>query len=126
MIGLSCFTLDITKQKQTSNALRQSEFQFRQIVETAQEGIWLTDENNRTTFVNKKMCEILEYSEEEIMGKENFYFMDDAGKKGAPALLERRKGGIMEKIDVGFITKSGNHIWTSVSASPLLDNERTI
>jgi PAS domain S-box-containing protein len=123
VIGLSCFVSDITKQKQTSDALMQSEFQYRRIVETSQEGIWLIDENNLTTFVNKKMCDILEYSEEEMMGKENTYFMDDAGTKEAAITMERRKKGVAETIELRYITKSGKHIWTNMSANPILDDK---
>ena len=43
---------DITKRKKTEDALSQSESRYRQIVETAQEGIWMIDENNKTNFVN--------------------------------------------------------------------------
>jgi PAS domain S-box-containing protein len=121
VIGLSCFTLDITKQSQTANALRKSEFQYRQIVETAQEGIWLIDAQNKTTFVNKKMCEILEYTSDEMLGKENAFFMDDAGKEAALETIARRKQGIAENIELRYLTKSGKYIWTNISANPLLD-----
>ncbi len=101
--------------------LKYSEERYRKIVETAQEGIWQIDENNRTIFVNKKMCEILEYSEEEMMGRENYFFMDEAGKQIALKELERRKKGIKENIDMQFVTKSGKHIWTNISANPIFD-----
>ena len=121
VVGLSCFVLDITNQKQAEHALTKSEFRYRQIVETAQEGIWLIDENNETTFVNKKMCDILEYSHEEMLGKENFNFMNDAGKELAMQTLERRKKGIKGNVDLCFITKTGKNIWTNISASPIID-----
>jgi len=123
VIGLSCFTLDITKQSQTANALKKSEFQYRQIVETAQEGIWLIDAENRTTFVNKKMCEILEYTSDEMLGRENTFFMDDAGKEAATETMARRKKGIAENIELRYLTKSGKYIWTNMSANPMLDRK---
>jgi PAS domain-containing protein len=42
-------------------ALRESEERYRQIVETAQEGIWQIDTSNIITFVNTKMAAILGY-----------------------------------------------------------------
>lgn len=122
VIGLSCFTLDISKQKQTSNALKQSEFQFRQIVETAQEGIWLIDEANITTFVNEKMCEILGYSEAEMLGKENYYFMDEPGKLIALESLQERKKGKGGNSSMRLITKSGKLVWVNISANPIFDD----
>src|SRR5215472_6942442 len=40
-------------------ALRNSELQYRRIVETACEGIWTIDGHDLTTFVNGRMAEML-------------------------------------------------------------------
>ena len=112
---------DITERKLAEENLKHSEERYRKMVETAQEGIWLIDENNRTTFVNNKMCEIFEYSQEEMLGKEIFYFIDDADKEEASRSLERRKNGIVENTDFRFLIKSGKHIWTNISANPIFD-----
>ncbi|MEO6723553.1 MAG: PAS domain S-box protein [Ferruginibacter sp.] len=115
-----CITVaDITKRKQTEDFLAQSELRYRQIVETAQEGIWLMDENNKTTFVNTKMCDILGYSKEEMLGKENFYFVDDAHKQQALSMMDRK---IKVNADMQFITKSGKSIWTNLSANPVFND----
>jgi PAS domain S-box-containing protein len=114
---------DITERKQAEDALRQSEQRYRQIVETAHEGIWLIDENNVTTFVNKRMCEILGYSQEEMLGKQNYYFMDEAGKQEALKTIGRRKKGMVESFDVRYITKSGKEVLAKISANPVFDEE---
>ena len=82
---------DITERKKAEAEIRHSGERYRQIVETAQEGIWMIDENDVTTFVNRKMAEILEYSIEEMMGKENYYFMDEEWKKNASQDIEKKK-----------------------------------
>lgn len=121
IIGIFFFINDITEQVLSRKLIEKSEKQYRQIVETAQEGIWLIDENAKTTFVNKKMCEILEYSEDEIMGKQHFLFMADDEKHKILDALERRKLGIAEKLELTFISKSGRNIVTQVSANPIFD-----
>jgi PAS domain S-box-containing protein len=115
---------DITERKLAEDALKKSESGYRHIVETAQEGMWIMDENNKTTFVNQKMCEILEYTSEEMYGKENLYFMDDAGKEATSYLMEKKKQGLKENHDVHYITKSGKHIWTNISANPIFDEDK--
>jgi PAS domain S-box-containing protein len=114
---------DITDRKNAEVEIRRSEERYRQIVETAQEGIWLIDENNVTTFVNKKMAEILEYSIEEMMGKKNYCFMDEEWQKIASQHIERRKQGIEESNDFKFISKSGKNVWTNLSTNPVFDEK---
>jgi PAS domain S-box-containing protein len=117
------FIRDITPRKKAEAELRGSEERYRQIVETAREGIWMIDENNRTDFVNKQLCEIFGYTSEEMIGKELFYFMDEEGKKIASASVEQKKLGISETMDFKFITKSGKIVWTHLSNSPFLDDK---
>gem|GEM_PF-1414331 len=100
-----------------------SEKRYRQIVETAQEGIWLIDEKNKTTFVNNKMCEILEYSREEMIGRTNLSFKTDEEQTMALEQIERRKKGIGESHEARFVTKSGKHILTQVSTNPIFNDE---
>ncbi len=121
--GVIITTVDTTERKVAEQALIQSEFNYRQIVETAQEGIWLVDENNLTTIVNKKICDILEYSQKEMIGKENYHFMLEIEKQKAFLFFEKEvKSGKGGYIDLQFVTKSGKHIWTSISASPIFND----
>ncbi len=119
--GMFGTTQDITERKKAEMAQRNSEERYRQIVETAQEGIWMLDENNYTIFVNKRMCEMLGYSREEMMGKQNYYFKDAEGKEKAMQDIERRKKGVTESQTSKFIAKSGNVVWTSLSTNPIFD-----
>src|ERR1700676_2568336 len=119
--GLSGYLQDISAKRKAEKNLDESREKYRQIVETAQEGIWMIDENNRTIFVNKKMCDILEYSEEEMMGKKISYFLDKEGKKQVAIGIGRRRKGIIENRDIKYITKSGKQIWANISANPIFD-----
>jgi PAS domain S-box-containing protein len=119
MVGATC---DITERKKAEIQLYKSEERYRQIVETAQEGIWMIDENNYTILVNKKMAALLEYSPEEMMGKQNYYFMDDEWKKKASAHIVNRKLGMEENHDFKYITKSGKDVWTNLSTNPVFDD----
>jgi PAS domain S-box-containing protein len=123
IIGLSCFAHDTTEQRIAQEKLRQSEEKYRNIIETAQEGIWIINDKYETTFVNKKLCEILQYTAEEILKKNLFDFMDDESKVIAEGIIQRGKIGINETLDFKLITKSGELVWTSLSTSFLMNEE---
>lgn len=101
--------------------LRKSEENYRQLLDTIQEGIWVIDSNALTSFVNPRMAEILGYTAGEMIGKHLFSFMDDQGKKIAEYNIERRKQGIKEQHDFEFVRKDGNRIYTRLETSPILD-----
>ncbi|MEO6548964.1 MAG: PAS domain S-box protein [Ferruginibacter sp.] len=120
MVGATC---DITERKKAETAFHKSEERYRRIVETAQEGIWLTDENNFTTFVNKKMCELLEYSQEELIDKQNNFFTTHLDGQQITDLAEAAKQGLCETHDCRFTTKTGKLVWTSISTNPVFDDK---
>jgi len=113
---------DITERKQAEEALRGSEKKYRDLVENLQEGIWVIDRDGFTTFVNTRMTEMLGYTEDEMMGKHLFSFMDEQGAEIAKRNLERRKQGIRERHDFEFIRKEGTRVYTSLETSPITDS----
>ncbi len=117
-------TVDITSLKEAEAALQKSEEQYRRIVETANEGIWSLDAEERTNFVNPKMAELLGYTPEEMLGKSMFEFMNETGKREATQKLERRKQGIIEQDDFQFYCKNGEPLWILLSATPIFDESR--
>jgi PAS domain S-box-containing protein len=121
--GLSVYMQDISVRKQVELELEESREKYRQIVETAQEGIWMIDENNKTVFVNQKMCDILECTADDMIGKENFHFLDDNGRKLSSASIARRRQGITENIDKQFMTKGGRLIWANMCANPIFSKQ---
>ena len=88
---------DINERKQAEEALRESEEKYRNIVETANEGIWILDAEARTTYVNEKMAEMLGYSREEMIGRFVWDFADEEGRL-SQLNLENRRQGINESL----------------------------
>lgn len=117
--GLFYFGVDVTEQVLARRKIEEAEKRYRQIVETAQEGMWVVDEHDKTTFVNKKMCELFEYTHEEMIGKPIYAFMDDEGKEIAADLMQKRRDGKSGQGHFKYISKTGREIWTNVSANPL-------
>ncbi|MDD5288971.1 MAG: PAS domain S-box protein, partial [Dehalococcoidales bacterium] len=118
---LQTFYRDITAQKQAELALTESEKKYRELVETAQEGIMAVDDESRITFVNQRMGEILGYTIAEMVGKHPFDFLDEKGKKILRQQLERRHFGIRDEYDIEYCHKDGRHIFMRVGGNPLYD-----
>lgn len=118
MVGVS---MDITERKQAEEALRQSEEQYRRIIETSSEGIWIIDAESKTVFVNSQMAQMLGYTLEEMQGQSLFSFMDKEGIAIATAYVERRRQGIQEQHDFKFRRQDGSDLWVIVSTNPIFD-----
>lgn len=114
---------DITERRKAIQQIADSEKRYRQIVETAEEGIWLVDENNCTVFVNKKLCQMLEYSVDEIIGRQEGDFKHESEKKDFAEQMHKRSKGLREQYESSYITKSGKRLWVFVSANPVFDDE---
>ena len=111
------------KNRQNEQALRESRERYRLIVETADEGIWQIGEENRTTFVNQRMAEMLGYTIDEMMGQTPYSFMDEEWSKVAEANIQRRSQGIRGQFEYKFLRKDGTDLWALVSSSPIFRDD---
>ncbi|MBW4641640.1 MAG: EAL domain-containing protein [Goleter apudmare HA4340-LM2] len=114
---------DITEHLQALETLQQREEQYRRIIETATEGIWVLDQNNLTSFVNQQMAMMLGYTTDEMFGATLFSFMDAEGVEIANAYLKRRHQGINETHDFKFRRQDGSDLWAMVSCTPMFDEQ---
>jgi len=110
---------DIGDRKKVEQDLRRSEHRYRQIVETAQEGIWLLDSEAMTTYVNPQMAEMLGYAPEEMVGTSLFAFMDDQAIASAEQEFENRRRGIATEHDFCFRHQAGHEVWTIIATNPI-------
>ena len=101
------------------DALRASEMRYRQIVETANEGIWTIDENSVTTFMNGRMVGMLGYSPEEVIGMPLTSIVSKAEQLTAASNIESGRRG--RRSDSVLIRKDGTELWVSVSSAPRFD-----
>jgi len=111
----------IEERRLTEAALRESEERYRRIVDTAEEGVLTIDPQEKTTFVNPKMAQMLGYTVEEMIGKALYDFMDAAARAEAIKHVKRRKQGIAEQFDFRLRRKDGSELWMHVSTNPVYD-----
>ncbi len=114
---------NITERKRAVSALIESEARYRNIIDTAQEGIWLLDADARTTYVNQRMSEMLGYTPAEMLGKHLFDFTDDAGRQQAAQKWTQRQAGLTEQHEFRFVHDNGSDVWVLISTNPLKDKD---
>jgi len=114
---------EIMERKRTEEALRQSQKQYRLIVDAANEGIWALDEDRRTSFVNAQMAKMLEYEAEEMIGREVESFIFEEDLPDHVQKMENRHRDIAEHYERRLRRKDGQAVWTIVSATPIIDAE---
>ncbi|MGA3290085.1 MAG: PAS domain S-box protein [Candidatus Bathyarchaeia archaeon] len=120
---LYCVFHDITEIRKVQDALMESESQYRQLVNVAQEGIWVLDNSYRTVFVNPQITEMLGFAQSELVGKSLFDFLDKKDNEQAKHFLEQNKQGVKRHFDCEFGRKDGSRVYASIAASVIYDDE---
>ena len=116
-VGSFAMVTDISERKQAEDALRKSEEKYRRIVETANEGICMTDAHTLVTYVNQKMADMLGYLTEDIIGKPltHFFFPEDLADHQEK--WSHRIQGMGETYERRFRRSDGGECWTNISVT---------
>jgi PAS domain S-box-containing protein len=107
---------DITERKEAEEKLRESEEKYRNIVETANEGILITDNENKATFVNNKVIDSLGYAPEEVIGRSIWDFISEEFRPVVKRHLKKRRQGKSESYELKLKNKNGSPIWIFLNA----------
>ncbi len=128
------FLTDITERQQAEHEIkrlnqklesqiRETETRYAQIVELAEEGIWVTDAQGNTTYINQAMARMLGYTEVEILGHAIADFLTPEDNRFTAAASIPLHHNQVHRQEVELRTKSGNTIWAYMSTSPVLDDQ---
>ncbi len=114
---------DISSQKKSEEVLRKSEERYRLLVETMNEGLFVTDRDGVITFVNNSLLEILGYTYDEMIDKmlTNFLFEE---RNLFEYLFEVNTDKDAYAIDneIVWLKKDGNIAYTNISPQPVFDD----
>ncbi len=113
--------LKLAQQKEAEKSLKASEAKYRLIVDTANEGVWMLDEDGCTAFVNARMAEMIGYPAEEIIGLKFAFFLFDEDLPDHEARMRTWRQGVAEQYQRRVRHKNGQVVWTLVSTAPVLD-----
>lgn len=101
--------------------LKKTQSRYRQIIETAIEGIIIFDENYRITFANENMASILGYTIDEMIGKPYISFFPKSQLHIYHQQRCIRRKGEGSVYECCLLRKDGKTHWFLVSAKPILD-----
>lgn len=124
--GCGVFAYWWKKQRQSIRLLQaqhDSEKKYHRLFELAQEGIWVIDADSITSMVNPAMVNMLGYTQEEMLGRHLFDFLDEQGRRLYEQSLERLRQGFQAQHDFEFIRKDGARIFTAIAAAPIMDSQ---
>lgn len=112
---------EIDTRRQIQAELAQSENQFRDLVESLNEGFAIVDAEGRLTYVNGKLLEMLGFARNEVVGKNIGDFVDETVRKLLQKQLAMRRTGIEIPYEIQFDRKDGRPIATIVSPRARFD-----
>ena len=115
--------IDLHDRKVAEEALRKSEARYRLLVETMNEGFSITNEKGIRIYANKRLCDMLGYKAEEIIGNPATEFLGEKDRKVWTKEFDKRKRGDSSPYQMNFIRKNGDLLPVIVSPKPIFDED---
>ncbi len=127
-IGAAMISRDVSERKRIERELQESEARFRASFERAPIGVALADADFRFLKVNQAFCDMLGYSEEELLDKT---FLDITHPEDVDMDAESSakvfRGEIPHfRIEKRYIHKSGEIVCAELSASIIFDEQGNV
>jgi PAS domain S-box-containing protein len=117
------FVRDISARKEAEKLIVESEEKYRLIIETAQEGIWLIDQDEKITFANQHVSDMLGYSVDTMINHSIFDFITPNKHDKAKLIIKRIKKGLKKTFDFKFHRRDGTDFWGLVQTNPIFDKK---
>ena len=117
---------DVTGERLAAEALRASEARLRHIVERAQDLIYYCDESGRFTYVNPTAVRVMQYSEDELLGRHFFSLVRKDYRNVAGEFYLRQ---IFEKTPTTYlefptVRKNGESFWVGQHVELVFEGNR--
>jgi len=107
---------DISVRKEAEDAKRASEEKYSGIVNNANDGIYLLNEDGRIIFANKKFTEILDCNLDQILGKKSWEYLDSEINTSKDNKINFESETQTEK---RVLTQSGKEVFLDIRTAPL-------
>jgi PAS domain S-box-containing protein len=114
--------------KQANLALRDDQKRYFELVDKANDAIYMTDANGFFTLVNPAALRISGYSEEEIIGKHYLELVHPLHKERVEEFYKRQfaERAADTYAEIPIITKQGEIIWLGQNVQIVMDGDRVV
>ena len=96
---------------------------YREIVDTAQEGIWILNERDETMFANERLASMLGYSANEMLGAPSSQFVVGDGHAIDAQHGERYRAGQSAQLELRLQRRDGTPLSTLLETRPLFRSD---
>ena len=122
--GVTVVARNITKRKQAEEALQTSEEQYRNLVETMNEGLVIFNIIDRITYVNNRYCHMFGYTREELVGYPITRILDVTNRQVFNKQISKLKRKEQNPYELVVTHKTGRAVFTLISPRPLFDEQK--
>jgi PAS domain S-box-containing protein len=116
---------ELIRQQAQHEAIEQGEKRYRDIVATANDGVWMLDAELVTVFVNQRMAELLGYTVEEMRLRPLSDFVTEAAWEERQRVLQRGRPVGREHARAQYRRKDGSQLFAAVSRTPAFAEDGT-
>ncbi|MGH1366554.1 MAG: PAS domain S-box protein [Calditrichia bacterium] len=114
------FIEDLSVRMQTEQTLRE----YGTLIENMQEGLMIVDNDDVVRFVNPRICEMLGYSEDELIGKVGYTVLFNRREQKVIRNKNKlRTKRVSDQYEIQMVQKSGSLIWVSISGVPVTNSD---
>ena len=118
--------MDITERKQAEEALSKSEYKYRTALESARDGILITDNDGSVVDINRILLIALGYdSKEQVIGRSAFELLavERPQKLQDDIRQEITQKGHISNLELTGVTRDGRKVPVEVNISRMIDDE---
>jgi PAS domain S-box-containing protein len=121
--GVTLILEDITEEKRSEEALRQSEVTYRTLVEEINDVICNLDESGRFSYMSPRIADVLGYEPEELIGHalDEYMHADEAERVRSLLFPPAPADHPFVLIDYAMVHRDGRAVALEAGASPMFD-----
>ena len=122
--GVTGVSIDITERKRAEEELKESAGRFRSTFENAPIGMALVSLDNHYRQVNQAFCDMLGYSQEELLSRRTFDITHPDDREASIARTRALLEGTVERdlLEKRYIRADGDIVWALSSVSLVRDS----